>query len=59
MTNPTTTEIRHYLVVDNGWDDVEVDDLFNDHADAINRDGTTTATRDEWTQWAQEMPESN
>lgn len=57
--NPTTDEIRHYLIVDNGWHHLEVKDLLKNHAEAVNEDGTTNASRDQWSKWAQEEAEGN
>jgi hypothetical protein len=59
MTNPTTTDIRHHLVVDNGWDDLEVDDLLANNADVVNADGTTSATYEQWEERIANEPESN
>jgi hypothetical protein len=59
MTNPTTTEIRRHLVVDNGWDDLEVDDLLANNADVVNEDGTTEATCEEWELLIQQEASSN
>jgi len=57
--NPTVDSIRHHLIIDNGWDDIEVADLLEAHEDEVLEDGTTTASFEQWELWAQEMPESN
>ena len=57
--NPTVADIRHYLIIENGWADIEVADLLEAHADAVREDGTTSATYAQWEQWAQEEPEGN
>lgn len=59
MTNPTVASIRHHLVIDNGWDDAEVDDLLAHRTEYVNEDGTTNATFEHWEHFAQEEPESN
>lgn len=57
--NPTVQDIRHHLIIDNGWMDIEVADLLEAYEDDVNEDGTTNATHDEWEYRAQHMPESN
>lgn len=57
--NPTVQSIRHHLIIENGWDAVEVVDLLEAHEEAVNADGTTNATFEQWSQWATELPESN
>ena len=59
MTNPTVGSIRHHLVVDNGWDDVEVDVLLANRDEYVNEDGTTKASHDQWERFARDEPESN
>jgi len=45
--------------VDNGWDDLEVDDLLANNADVVNADGTTSATYEQWEERIANEPESN
>ncbi|AUX82891.1 hypothetical protein PBI_HAMLET_55 [Microbacterium phage Hamlet] len=46
---PTEEEVRKYLMEGNGWTEEEWHQFSGYYFRAINADGTTSLTRDQWT----------
>lgn len=53
--NPTFTEVKTYLINENGWTEEEVNQLAGYYFRNINEDDSTTLSRDEWTRLASQF----
>ena len=55
MGNPTISEVKRYLVEDNGWTEEEFNQFEGYHFRLVNPDGTTTVDTDTWTRLAEDF----
>lgn len=59
MKNPTIASLREHFVADNGWTELELQDMLDRYPQHVNADGTTNISHDEWEALADQEPESN